>query len=158
MVDAGVTPAPVSRLQLKIRKAKQAIRVILRRKTPGSCRICEQLLFWLAPDRCVSDRTQASQYDAAGPVINLGTVEEALTSPCSQHTLIVKLFQWEFEDDLRCGYNARPDRGVRLTKQDKDVVRIQAPSTDRSTMVSTLVLADNPKTGHRGYMRVLDRE
>lgn len=157
MAETGSTAAPVPQLQFERETTEHETRGEL----SSTCPICETLSIWLGPAKSVPDNPQALGnllYDPVRPVIDLGTVEEALASPCSQHTAIVKHLQLRFEDDLRCGHNARPGLDVRLIKQDNGVVRVQAPSTDRTTMIPTLALADNPEAGHRGDMRVLDRE
>jgi hypothetical protein len=157
MAETGATPAPVSQLQFERGKTEHETRGELL----STCAICETLSIWLGLAESVPDNPQALgnlRYDPARPVIDLGTVEETLASPCSQHTAIVKHLQLRFEEDVECGYKAHFDTGVRLTRQHNGIVRVQVPSTNRTAVIPTLVLADNPQAGHLGDSRVLDRE
>jgi hypothetical protein len=120
-----VTPPPVSVLQFEKETAERASRG----ESPPPCQICEILLSWfLNPPR-------------KNQTMHLGTFEEAIASPCSQHTAILKHLHDYSRHDLR-----RPQRLVR----DYFGVHVGGLSS------KNLVLADH--LGHRAKLRVLDQE
>jgi hypothetical protein len=169
-----VTPAPVSRLQFEKEKFEHASRG----ESPPTCRICEVLLSWLfdpsrrrkstrlsrgldghipvsSPERHDSD---SSNRKFQPQVMHLGTFKEALASPCSQHTALVKHLQLRLEDDLQRGHMASIDPRLDLIRHYSGVVRVERAVSSRIRGRLVLALANNPGAGNFQNIRVLDRE
>ena len=200
--ELDATPPAVSQLQLENEKAERA----LRGEPPLTCPICEKLLSWFlepplkdgrvcrrldknatasSDDSDDSDGSYWERQQRQPHVIHLGTFEECVASPCSQHNAILKYFQDNFEHDDNFRYESYDGSStVDLTYDDFAVcLRRNFTSAKGSSDVDPeyatfgmdrrahrtsakhnlssrvhLVLADDPRTKHHRDLRVLDQK
>jgi hypothetical protein len=155
MMDRTQFAERVSRLQFERGKAERASRV----EPPPLCRICETLLSWFLDPPQERIRVFLNGEDPKLgekiEVMHLGTFQEALASPCSQHTTILKHLQKHTTGNMRCAGDVRlycDFRGVHVEELHADL--------PRGTV--SLKLVDRPgKThgsSHGQCVHVLDRE
>jgi hypothetical protein len=171
MDELDVTPPPVSRLQFE----REAAERVTRGQPPPTCRICEILLSWfLDPPRrrtrrrhdeaCSFERGDSDgfRWEAQSQVIHLGTFGEAVASPCSQHTDILKYLRPSLTDDNHeiqgdVDHESQSDEGVDLTYT-KHFVFVRGPFSYWRGK-SVLQLIDRPGVEQsRGQRRVLDQQ
>lgn len=167
-----VTPSPVSRLQFERETAERA----LRGESPPPCRICEILLSWFLHPPRVRKRKDSDEdaqssllergdsdadIDSFPPrgkqyqVMYLGTFDEAIASPCSQHTAILKYLQQYSGHDV-------PPSGPMTLRYDWAGVGLLGTTRQKHLRDRMdLLLAVNPKNArkkHCAYMRMLQQK
>jgi hypothetical protein len=169
IIELDVTPPPLSRLEFERETEKRA----LRGEPPPLCQICGILLSWFLdpprirtrrrsitlgqPSTLESDGGDSLRWETRPQVVHLGTYEEAVASPCSQHTAILKHLRLsQGTDSVSYSYRHNTDPGVMLAFSGRvEVVNI---SSDYPGSSSELLLADFPMGPCRTTIRVLDRE
>jgi hypothetical protein len=164
-----VTPPPVSRLQFEKEKEERA----KRGEPPPPCQICEILLSWLLDPlwerrRRFDEHVRAAKFvrsdshgnrplGPSGQIMDLGTFENAIASPCSQHTAVLNYLKdcprHDFRSSDRLWLTFGPS-GVHLRGWYR---RSRVYKPDKTGEVE-LVLADFPgKKQFQGDMRILDQ-
>ena len=169
----NVTPAPISRLQFEKEKEERA----KRGEPPPPCQICGILLSWLLDPLCerrrrFDEHVRAAKFDRRdsygnrplgplGQIMDLGTFENAIASPCSQHTAIFNYLKDCPRHDFRSsdrlcltfGYS-----GVHLRGCCREYTFYHPTRVYFRTGEVELVLADFPgKKQSHGDMRILDQ-
>jgi hypothetical protein len=175
VVELNVTPPPLSRLEFEKETANRASRG----EPPPLCQICGILLSWFLdpprirtrrrsitlgqPSTLESDGGDSLRWETQPQVVHLGTYEEAVASPCSQHTAILKYWRPCSKDGEQpmsrvAGADVSSGSVVDLAYRQYGV-SLEQPIMKFGHDEVTLALADYPGMENpRGNIRVLDQQ